>query len=61
MVSASGVIGSRHDIDLRNQDIFSFHLQGVSRKEIAALMQMEYEAVKKVIQKMLRRGSYRKR
>lgn len=48
---------ARRDIEIRNKMILRLYLSGASRKQIAAKLDwiptMEYEAVKKVIQKMM--------
>lgn len=51
-----GLVSNRHDVDVRDQDILSLYLYGLSRKKIALSKQMTYQAVVKVIQKVLRKN-----
>lgn len=60
MDSAQEIIGSRHDVEVRDQKVFHFFLLGCSRKQIVRHssewigQQLQYDAVKKIIQKMRR-------
>lgn len=54
-----GIIQVRPDIEIRDRRILILYHRGVIRKKIAIMMQMQYEAIKKVIQKVERRQTPR--